>query len=222
MINGSETKAKVFITSCLALFVSIIVLVAVVFNSLRVDSVKVLNISSVNSDGLDNKVVDMASKAIYSFLKRFGYDVSRSDVSIRGVSNYNKDSGSGIFLVDVDSIKQTFRFYYDGEEYSIGCPYIEESNYPDSYCIANSRENDDTATMVLGNILPYDGITDSGVGYRVYREDLDDDLYVHIFACGGDSEAYSSAKASIESLIKDRGANPDIFPINYEYNNCNE
>ena len=222
MINDYNTRSKTLIISLVVLFVSLIILIWSLATAANRNSVKVINISAAEDEGLQSQVISNAAKKVYSLLKRLGYNVSGADISIRDVSNYNKESGKGFFLVDVDSIKQTFRFYYDGDDYSIGCPHIEETNYPDSYCVANSRENDDTATMVLGKILPYDGSTESGTKYRIYRKELDTDLYVYIFACEGNSEADSSVQTAVSNLIKDRGANPSIFPVVYEHNNCSE
>ena len=225
-LDSYNSRFRALAVSCIVLFISIIVFAFSLYSAANSGTVKVVNISDAKSEGLSSDIVKGASKAMYSFLRANGYDVSGSDIRIRDAYNYDADNDkSGSFLVDIDNIRQTYKYSFaDGESY-ISCPSIAETNYPDSYCSVGGEslmEYNDTATMVLGDILPYDGRTEDGVSYRIYRRDLKHDLFVYVFTCEGNSEADSSVEKAVSSLIEDRGANPSIFPVVYEHNNCSE
>ncbi|MBR5419026.1 hypothetical protein IK110_02150 [Candidatus Saccharibacteria bacterium] len=215
-----DVKAKTLIVSVIVLFVAIIIFIASVLSSAGSNSVKIVNKSSLKDNGLSDKKISDASRSIYNFLKKKGYDVSKSEIVVRDVVDQGDDSG--YFIVDIDSIQQTYCYYYSDEVNLLGCPYINESKYPDSYCIGNSRENDDTATVIFGSDLPYDGSIKSGIKYRVFRKDLDHNLYIHIYGCSSDSASKASVEEAVRKMISDRGANPDSFPIKYEFNYCAE
>jgi hypothetical protein len=214
--DRSELKIKIILASIIVLFVSVIVAISAIFNFDSTGQTTIVNNSNAKN-AFSSDVVDTISRTAYSFLKENGYSVSESEIVIRDSFNTEYDE---YYLIDVDSIKQTYRFYYDGDSSGrIGCPDISETKYPDSFCIAKSRENDDTATMILEDILPYDSSIGSDISFRIYRKDLDHNLYIHIFACESDA-VRTNVESSVKQLIKSRGANPDVFPLVYEFNGC--
>lgn len=222
MMNDYDEKfgirAKIAISSLIVLFIAVLLLISSFYSSFMNDSVNIVNSSSSFSDSAISHYRDIVSRGMYSFLKQNGYSASDNNVNIR---EYTKLEQGFVFLVDVDSIQQTYRFYVysDSDNYVVGCPYPEESKYPDSYCSVVADDVDDTSDLVLGPILPYDGSTNSGYEYRMFQIDADRDVHIHIFACEGDS-AKKDVESSVKQLIKSRGANPDVFPLVYEFNGC--
>lgn len=208
-------KAKIIAVSVIVLFVAIVIAIASLLSIGDDKSAVIVNRSQISEDSDLQKYSKDIATGMYSFLKLHGYDIPSSEIVVRNSIVYDGDIA---FIIDIDSIRQTYRFVISADGNLVTCPTQEESKYPDSYCIGGYGDNDDTATMALEDDIPYDGSA-NGIDFRIYRKYPDHNVYVYVYACESDT-VKSAVESEVKKFIKSRNANPEVFPLVYEFNGC--
>lgn len=120
------------------------------------------------------------------------------------------------FLVDVDAYQQTYEVTLSNSVVTIACPQLGETKYPESFCIGNMGNYDDSISVVFGSNLPYEGYTSEDEYFSVSRnEDMknftDRYLDVMVINCMGDEAAKDRADAALNEWITSLGASPELF-----------
>lgn len=143
-------------------------------------------------------------------------DIIYRSITLKRIGKTNSYSLDG--LIDVPSIKQSYKLGGSTDGIFLQCPSPDLSNYPDSFCIgAVESYEDDSIYALFGLDLPMDGILDNGTKIRVYQKNHQ--INAHIYSCESDSLKQKTTEY-IKKLVADRGGNPSIFPISYSFNSC--
>ena len=220
-MNGENYRSRVGLVSFsfVAFGIVLVIFLFSLSQHLNLNEAQVVNYSTGSI--IDSDTMTKIRKAMYSFLKNHHYDPN-SEITIRNASAMRTEGGFVSTLVDVDSIKQTYRVRINPSDKSVvvSCPSLAETKYPDSFCEGADGEFDDTLEKVLGKILPYDGKTASGYSFNLYRRSLDRNLYVREYVCADNDAATVEILQAVLDLIKANGGNPDSINKIYEFNNC--
>ena len=203
--------------SLFVLFVSIIILLFAI-STLGSRSYPIVNYGSDNNQSL---LTDKEIKSLKDAITTQVPDAKNGNLSIRWSSYSESMPGYKKFLMDVDDIEQTYSVLINNGVTYISCPTLSETKYPNSFCATNFGEGNDSISKYLGDILPYSGVSEDGIKYRMYRSDHDRKLYIHIYNCETDDNKKSVMEA-VKSLISDLGVNPEIFNYSISFNSCSK
>ena len=232
MQNGTISEAesakrfKIIIVSLIALFVIVIIAISVI--SVFVRGKKQANVVNEGDrvEEVSKQDMDDMKTSLYYALENAGVKANQvNDSAIRWSTVYKEDLGEGdyrtSFVVDIDSIKQTYIVYTNGSEAYITCPELSISKYPESFCIGNSGDGDDSISIVLGNsMFPYEGSLEGNVSYSLNRDWENHELIVHVFDCKDNKSAIDASLKDVDRIIKEHKGNPEVFKKRVETNNC--
>ncbi|MBR6166537.1 hypothetical protein IKQ65_02785 [Candidatus Saccharibacteria bacterium] len=209
--NKYTEKIRILAIAAVVFFVSLVFFLYAL--SQQRNPVLIVNKGSNQTDLLS------ASELTYvrDELKAFLGASDNIDVSIRWSSFVIQNEHYKRFLVDIDSQQSTYRVSLIGENVYIQCPNAGESKYDNFVCNVEGVDGQNTAYMVLGDILPYQGSVD-GVEYSMNTHG-GPELFVHIFDCE-DEQKKEAVDQDIVNLIKSHRGNPDTIGRVYEYNSC--
>lgn len=125
------------------------------------------------------------------------------------------------FLIDIDSIQQTYQvnmtWYdtkkgYEGERLQISCPKISDSKYPDSECNSPSGTSHNVDLH-----LPYETKLSSGEKLYVKNTTIERNgktLQIYLYSCDNDN---SNSTTEAESLIRNWVKNTVKDPLADKY-----
>ena len=209
-------KIKFISISLIVALVAVIIAVSAISSSLG-SSVHIVNYGSGDTGSLlTDKELKSVKEAVLSELR--ASNVEGADISIRW-SSYNEPlSGWKKFLIDIDKIQQTYQVTLASGRVDIDCPKPAQSLYPNSFCITNNGEDNDSIYATFGYLIPYEGATANGTKFRLYRDKIGV-LAVHVFDCESEDKK-NDVQETIDNLVKSLNANPAIFKYSYYYNNC--
>ena len=239
MQNQNEDQSKKTMIAIISIVVAIVMaIITISIVGINIQSSNEANIvnetaqetyaeNSATSENNDSKLLsdeDMTrvKQEIYTLLHKINPDAENDDVVIRWDS-FSTESGvypKTTFLADVDSYQQTYRVSVDQERVAVSCPSLGESKYPESFCIGNNGEYDDSINVVFGRNLPYSGETSNGEYFYIDRNSLEsmeniNDRYleVRVRACPWTDEAINRAREATNEVISSLGASPNLFDI---------
>ena len=162
--------------------------------------------------------------------------LSAADATIRegsATSSFNSTTGlhSGNFIVDIPSLKQSYRIYYEWlsdrasssirlGDYttSVTCLHPDEYIYDFYPCIAPNEDISTATISYLNNILPYDGYVNNDVdsGAAIHADHIEYTtggtpfVRVGINSCGNPS-SLAAGLETFKQYIKDHQLNPDDY-----------
>lgn len=182
------------------------------------EEANIVNEYDTKTDVISSTEMTNVKKELYSVLK----DTSGADHDFDAVVRWDTvrtnidGTGAKSFLVDIDEYEQTFQVLIDGTRIDVNCPEVEETKYPESYCIGNGTLFDDSIGIVFKNLLPYEGRTNEGEYFTIARnEDLKDlnDRYLNIIvtACPFDDATKERVNQAVDDIIISLGASPQAF-----------
>ena len=184
--------------------------------TLKPNPIRITNASSTKIEMLSNKELSIVRDALAQLV---GSKSGTVDMSIRWSSFVKQNDSYKYFLVDMDSLKQTYRVSLYGSEVAmVSCPDISQSKYQDSFCSVPGLDGENTTSKVFGNALPYQS-TVEGIEYRVQQRGNGSNLTVHIYDCPND-DVLSKVKSAVAELAKSYEVSIEIFDLQYEFNNC--
>lgn len=135
--------------------------------------------------------------------------------------NGNTNIHNASFLVDIDSLKQTFavsvswadsdKVEFTSNPISVECPKKSEMKYPETFCYGIN-----TTTASPGIYLPYTKPKgEHGDYYYTIRQDYDDANKINVVIRACDYEKY---KKEADKYLKSTGIKLDEYTIEYEEN----
>lgn len=218
-----NNKVKFGIIGIVVVFVLLIITISaygVFFANKR--EVHVLNDEHKDSSLMSDGDYKRIKKELYSLIS--SEEVSGNiDISIRWDTLQDKTDEYGRkynFIIDVDKIEQSYMVYFDDVQVLLSCPEIGLSKYPKSFCIGSAGENDDSITVVFGTSLPYQGVTDHGEHFEVFRRQNETKLSVNAFVCPDDKAGVERINAAIDKFITDHGGYVETFERKLTTNSC--
>ena len=227
-------------------FIAIIIVVVIV--SLAVSHWQNSHDNQITINNLNNYVTDVPDTTraeIYNAAFRAAQSnsagqtdetLSSADAAIRegsAVSSFNPTTGlySGNFIVDIPSLKQSYRIYYEWlsdratspirlGDYttSVTCLHPDEYIYDFYPCIAPNEDVSTTTLSYLNNILPYNGYVnnDTNSDAAIHANHVENTtggdpfVRVNVNSCG-DQSILESGLETFKQYIKDHQLNPDDY-----------
>lgn len=188
----------------------------------------VINEIAGENELISDDELSRIKKSVYDYVKgTFGTDKGPVNLEIRWNTiqeeNLGADGRRLTMLVDIDEYRQTFKVSVDKYFVFAGCPLPSESKYPDSFCIGNNGELDDSIRAVFGSKLPYTGQTDDGVQYELSRRTKQPDdhqLKLWVNTCPNDTVTIQKANQGIKDFITSLGAPLGLFEWTTITKNC--
>lgn len=219
--NHSQTiRARNAIIALCAAFIIVIISISVAMSNIldNKNKAKIINESSNNANLVSAEDLERIRTELYDFMSTI-YDMNSSsvDVAIRWdtvKTEGESDSRRTTMLADVDEYQQTYRINVNEYYVLFDCPELSETKYPNSFCIGNDGEMNDSIMVVFGEKVPYKGTTDNGVDFELSRNSLqpgDHGLKLWVYSCGEDIKAIQQANDEINNLIVSLGAPTELF-----------
>ncbi len=236
LIQQSNQQSKKSAKTAIAIIICVLVLVGLgylvwSFIPKKQDRISVQNSSEL---GLSGKSFDDFRLKLISLLESENYinegdevdDVMVREGTVQSFWVRNDDKGTTSkttsFLVDINSIKQTFKvtvYDYSGEltdlPVQISCPSVDEMKYPESECRGVYGSN----SKSLRNNLPHELKLASGEKILVKRIDATRDgqqlVQVYLYSCETASPPIMEAEDAVRVWIKELG---DSQIESYTYN----
>lgn len=230
MNNGIERNKKILysIIAIFITFVFLIITLSVILKNIFKQEAKISNDSGRDSAIISDQEISRVRTEVYKSIKDIYTDDYYKDIFPNGIDNIGdkdvelgirwntvqKNEGSTSFLADFDEYRQTYRIYIAEDEILLTCPKVSESKYPESFCVGNSGDSDDSITAVFGSALPYSGQTEDGYEYTVMRDKnsrKNGSITVLSYSCGPKEEVQTQVTESVDELISSLGASPNLF-----------
>lgn len=185
----------------------------------------IVNESSRDSSILSDADLSRMKKEVYALIRSANNtDDNTIDMALRWDTLYQKDNG-GVkqisVIADVDEYRQTYQILLDEYYVYVACPDLEITKYPESYCVGNDGDYDDSTTVVFGTSLPYQGETSEGELFSISRYSWnrgDNRLSVQIQSCLDDESVIERAEQAVDEYITSLGASPNIFKKEFSAN----
>ena len=227
-MRKNYTKSIILVLAVLCLFA----LAAWIFLPREKDAVKVANSDAASK--ISSEDMDTFRKVLIYFLRDNGLiasDATVDDVAVRADSvkaSSTTDANKNVttkttFLIDIDSIKQTYhvKIYNSTAELTsppveITCPNTSEMKYPDVECVGR---NGDTNKKVSKN-LPYTASLDSGE--KVLVKNLTDSttLQIYLYSCNAKNPPVSAAEKLVRDWVSSIGDNAKNYTYNVRTGYC--
>ena len=215
-IENQDRKVRFAIIAIIVGIIFIIITISIVGVFLNnLNTTKIVNESSKNDETVSNEELDLVEEKFSPALERFYNYKDRADVAIRWDTVKNNDLGVE-FIADVDEIQQTYRVVIEDGEVFLDCPELGISKYPDSFCIGNYREYNDSISVVFGSMLPINGTTEEGEKFSIARNKnmnsmSDRYLEIYSYSCPSNDETLQRVNKSVDEIISSLGAAPSMF-----------
>ena len=234
--SNQSHKAIIAIIGVIAAVVLIIITISILaINFAPREEANIVNsqsLSSNNSDANENFDQQISDSELTRFKQEL-YNLLNStqsadhdfDAAIRWdtVQAHYGSYPYTTFLVDIDEYEQTYRVNIYQNAVELPCPKLGESKYPESFCIGNAGEYDDSINVVFGNNLPYSGETSAGEYFSISRNDIESmenasDRYLRVLirSCPWSDDALERAREAVNQYIESRGASSNLFDIRIE------
>lgn len=210
------------------LFSTIIVVISLFGLALRApDEVTIINEPpETTMTPLSDSDLSRVKKEVFSTLKSVAEtEAGRIGVSVRWDSFKKTASGRTSFLIDVDDYRQTYLVNLDQYNVTLSCPEISLSKYPDSFCVGNDGEYDDSISVIFGDELPLSAETSEGEKFEIVRSEISGgqwnrDLAIWIFSCPASDVLTSRVSVAVDALISTRGGSPSAFSKKFYNMSC--
>lgn len=230
LINNLSRNQKIVIVLVLQIFVilSIVVLLQNVFNSEKDHMVDASanNVNTAIAEDVPNDLEVSFEKTLWNVLSMNvdGLDENKVDYTVReGSYEFNDSDGasSATFLVDIDSLKQTYAvsIAWSGDnrkgsmppDILINCPPLNQMKYPETVC---QGMYNNTYSMDL--YFPYDGYdADGNTVWIIEGDDATKTITIESSVC--DLEKYNAEALDYIKKNTPYFNNPD-YQIVYETN----
>lgn len=189
------------------------------------EEITILNESSISTSDLTDQELTRVKKELFHTLKTAtNIDANYINVYIRPDS-FSRTSDHNTFIIDLDDYRQTYLVDLDPYQVYIRCPDPSVSKYPDSFCVGNANEYDDSISVIFGDDLPLSSETSAGESFEIVRSDIKDgawnrDLSIWIFACPKSDDLTARVSSAVDEIISSRGGSPEAFTKHYYNMSC--
>lgn len=153
-------------------------------------------------------------------------DVTVREDTVSSISEYQTDGKllrTTTFLIDIDSLKQTYSVLVFGGNVKmpgyttqITCPLSSETHYPDSKC--NGLLGNSSSTFVRNN-LPHELKLASGEKILIKKLEVSKDhnqvLQIYLYSCDDNAPPISKTQTAVKDWVKSLG---DKSVDTYTYN----
>ncbi len=214
-------------------FVLVIIALSMLISRLSTDD---SNVTLVNENNVTQAEESTVKQKDYSLIKKqlrdlltSQYNVSENE-EIRALireSTYteNGDENEKVisFTLDVENTKTTFYIWMsqtseDASEVSISCAPVNDSKYPETFCIGTEGYSSIDANLSAD--LPYRYKENGELKFEITHEVYDPKLVLSVQASCDDEEAVETAKAQAKAWIKSYGLDPEQVPIEEDKTSC--
>lgn len=218
--NNSQNRPLIALVSIVAvIIVAIIVISALVVTFSNREEANIINESGIQETSLvSEEDMTRVKKELYKLLSITSGADHDFDASVRWdtVAKTSSSIPETTFMIDVDEYQQSYRATVNQNTVYLQCPELGESKYPESFCISNYGENNDSIAIVFGANLPYYAETNEGETVSIQRgssktQGSNRYLQIIVAACPYDKEAIARAEEAVNDAITSLGASPNLF-----------
>ena len=221
-------KTKIIIATTLSL-IAVLFIINLILSSLPKDYDRAtLENPEAISSYLSSNEIDDFRISLLSFLESYYIDKGSTidDIQIRpdSVQSFKSTNSYGdyaniSFLIDIDSLKQTFRIDYISDHTKrtsprteITCPKVSETKYPDSICKNTLTPN---ISASIKSYLPYETRLPSGEKILVKKLTYKSgpQLEIYLYSCDDKNPPVTAAESLVKTWVETIGDDR-----NYNYN----
>lgn len=185
----------------------------------------IVNESFRDSSILSDVDLSRMKKEVYTLIRDVNNtDDNTIDMALRWDTLRQKDN-DGVkqisVIADIDEYRQTYQILLDEYYVYMACPDLEITKYPESYCVGDDGDYDDSTTVVFGASLPYQGETSEGELFSISRYSWDrgdNRLGIQIQSCLKDNSVIERAEQAVDEHVTSLGASPSIFQKEFSVN----
>lgn len=181
---------------CGILVIIVVVALAVVFASKNGPKVK---INFENKNNIPSSEMTKIREKMVGVIRSNTKDFNDNNIYVGNARDYSEsvsgDSTTATFVVDFDEIKESYSVMVtwpdsesDAPNVIISCPILD-TKYPETVCNTESNSSEDIISF-----LPYEGVDDSGVSFKITSGYSFSNLYLEIKGDGDAMEAVAAAK----------------------------
>ena len=218
----------IIITIGFLLVPSIIALVPKEYDAVKVQNASSIDVSKVSSDDFNTfrtyLIRHLRSQGMISESDTIN-DVSiREDtIKVSTSHSYNTQVTTSTFLVDIDSVKQTYKItiYNSTDEITdmpvqISCPQVSAMKYPDVECVGHYG---DSSKKVIHH-LPYE--TKLISGEKIIIKSITDinTLQVYLYSCDQKTPKTMDAEVLTKNWITEIGDDDNLYELNIRTGYC--
>lgn len=228
--KNQESKIKIAAVAIIIASIILIIAISVIGNFInKSTTADITNESDKETEIISSEDLGRVKSQINPTMKKI-YDTQES---LDGVVRWNTvkeqkvDDNNSLkeFLIDFDDIRQTYRVIIDGDEVFFDCPELNLSKYPDNFCIGNYRDYNDSISVVFGDTLPLEEVTENGEPFTVNRNVTmnsmnDRYLEVYSYSCPNNDQTLERINKRIDEVITSLGANPNMFERKIFFSDC--
>lgn len=238
MYDSQSNQSRKLIYAIVGIVVAVIFVIITVsviaMNAPADGEAVIINEQDVQPEQMSDESLTDVKKALYTLLhSTMGAD-NNFDVAVRWDTLKIQDNNTYTvksFIVDVDEYKQTYQANVVGSMVELSCPKIGESKYPESFCIGNVGDYDDSIYVVFGENLPYGGYTSEDEYFSIARNttasmsDVGDRyLDIQVLNCDGDNQddVIARTNEAVDEVLTSLGAPTNLFERKINVLSCHD
>ena len=218
--------SPLFLFLYFAIFIAIILTISLVIMLIQgPGEVTITNEPTNISSAISDSDLSRVKTELFTTLNNLTDEASNYlDVSVRWDS-VEKTSDRTTFVIDVDSHQQTYLVTLDPYHVTLSCPDPSVTKYPDSFCVGNDGEYNDSISVIFGEELPLTAKTSAGDTFEIVRSEISGgewnrDLAIWIFSCPASDAQTTRVSAAVDDLISARGGSPSAFTKKFYHASC--
>ena len=229
LINNLSKTQKICLLVALQIIVIVILASLVQSFTAEKSHVEIENNAEISAEIPDN-AERFIKDNIWQLIKDKVADVDKNNIDVvirEGTYNeiYTDDGVQATFIVDIDSLKQSYRvstgWSEDGStvyEVIVNCPRADEMKYPETICYGAYNDSYSLDLYLPYSIYPEEGDEEEVVAPDVYINGDEDRKIIDVMVSKCDVDSF---KKKATDYLKTLPIDLNDYTINYEINDIN-